>query len=664
METGQVVEFIDRQKIICAVVLEIKSQRLRLLTETNREINLGASRLSYRGDTRINAALGRDKMVEALKQIARRREELIGEVDIAQLWEVLCTEQQWIDLATMTAFCFPHNPTDDHESAVVRAFFRDRLYFKFDHDRFFPYTTEQVEQVIARREEEQRRAGIVETCGSWLERIDQQRDLPPSAQELAENSQCLELLKSFFLFEKDSRDPALAKAVLTRGGIGVSGLFPLLVRLGVFDKDENLDLLRLGHPIAFEDQALATAHVMIQTPAHEPSDPRRKDLTGLPLMTIDGQATLDFDDALSMEDMGDCYRLGIHIADVASFIPKGDPLDRAASLRGSSIYMPDRKIPMLPAELAEGRFSLKAGEIRPAISTLVRISHGGEILGYEIVASTIRVRHQMTYHEINMISEDNRAIVLLRDIASSFRRTRLEAGAVQITLPEIHIWLDETGAIAVNRINRESPGRMLVAELMIMANWLMARFLKANQMPGVFRSQPAPVKRLFEGEEGTVFQNIMQRRLLSRFVLSARPETHNGLGLDAYITATSPIRKYFDLVTQRQVRAVLGLEPPYNEQQIDRIIAALAEPMGRVSAIQRNRQRYWLLKYLETRIGQKEEAMVLGKRRSGYQILLTETMLEWDLTTPISVELQPEQIIAVTVSHADARNEQLGLALA
>jgi exoribonuclease-2 len=361
--------------------------------------------------------------------------------------------------------------------------------------------------------------------------------------------------------------------------------------------------------------------------------------------------------------MGDCYRLGIHIADVASFIPKDDPLDQAASQRGSSIYTPDRKIPMLPPELAEGRFSLKAGEIRPAISTLVRISHGGEILGYEIVASMIRVRHQLTYYEINMISDENQAVVLLRDIALSFRRTRLEAGAVQITLPEIHIWIDEDGGITINRINRESPGRMLVAELMIMANWLMARFLKANQMPGVFRSQPAPVKRLYQGEEGTVFQNIMQRRLLSRFVLSAKPEAHHGLGLDAYITATSPIRKYFDLVTQRQVRAALNLETPYSQSQIEKVIAAMTEPMSRVSLIQRNRQRYWLLKYLEKRVGQKEEAMVLGKRRSGYQVLLTDYMLEWDLTTPISLELQPEQIIDVSVSHADARNEQLTLSL-
>ena len=104
MESGSIVEFIDRQKIMCAVILEVKNKRLRLLTENNREVNLSASRLLHKDKARLNIAMGRDKIVDALKGVADKRKALLSQVDIKDLWEVLNTEQVWIDLATMTEF--------------------------------------------------------------------------------------------------------------------------------------------------------------------------------------------------------------------------------------------------------------------------------------------------------------------------------------------------------------------------------------------------------------------------------------------------------------------------------------------------------------------------------------------------------------------------------
>ena len=140
MELGNVVEFIDREKMVCAVILEIKKLRLRLLTEANREVKLSASRLSHRCNRHLDLSLSREKLVDSLKEVSSRRKALINHVDVKELWEVLNTEQEWIDLETMTEFCFPENPSADHESAVVRAFFNNRLYFKFNGSRFFPHS--------------------------------------------------------------------------------------------------------------------------------------------------------------------------------------------------------------------------------------------------------------------------------------------------------------------------------------------------------------------------------------------------------------------------------------------------------------------------------------------------------------------------------------------
>jgi len=477
-----------------------------------------------------------------------------------------------------------------------------------------------------------------------------------SAAGFQEHSEIINILKSYYILEKESEHYTLGKAILAQAGIdSVDSLFRILMEIGVFDKDENIDLYRYDIPLDFHDTVMKSAAELIASKSLESSNDQRKDLTALPVMTIDGQATLDYDDAISIIDHGDYYQLGVHIVDVGHYIKKGGVVDQEALARASSIYMPDLKIPMLPPGMAEDLCSLKAGELRPAISVMVHLSRSYEIIDYQIFASLIRVKHQLSYYDVNLVAEESWDIITLCDIAEKFRQRRLDNGAVQITLPDIHVWIDENGEAVVSKINRESPGRMLVSEIMIMANWLMARFLSENKAPAIYRSQIGPKERLYKGNEGTLFQNFMQRRYLSRFVLNSNSEHHAGLGLNAYVTATSPIRKYFDLATQRQLRAMLGLEEAYTEEEIDHIIQLLEKPMGDVQRIQSNRSRYWLLKYLEKRIGQKEEAIVLLRRRNNYQILLNQYMLECDLPLSSGIELKPEDLIQVTIQHVDAR---------
>jgi exoribonuclease-2 len=265
------------------------------------------------------------------------------------------------------------------------------------------------------------------------------------------------------------------------------------------------------------------------------------------------------------------------------------------------------------------------------------------------------------YYDVNMVAEEDKEIQTLGNIARKFRQRRLSQGALQIILPEINIWINDDGEPVVNKINRESPARMLVAELMIMANWLMAGFLAKHRQPAIFRSQPPPRERLFRNNEGSLFQNWMQRKQLSRFKLGKDAQHHSGLGLDAYVTATSPIRKYFDLVTQRQIRAVLGFDQPYTPEDILNTINAVEKPISTVSRIQYSRNRYWLLKYLEKKTGEKTEAVVLSKLRDTYLILLKEYMLECRLPVSQGMALKPQDLVQVTLQYASARNDMLAV---
>ena len=665
MESGIVVEYIDRQAIMCAVVLEVKKQRLRLLTETNREVNFSENRLSHGCKLSLNPSIGRDKLVEALKEIANRRKILMTRIDIKELWEVLNTEKEWIDLATMTEFCFPDNPTEDHESAVIRAFFNNRIYFKFSQNRFLANSEERVNQIAAQAKEAARRNKVIEEGAAWLKKALNDKDVSLSKNSLSENDlEFIDILKSFYLFEKESRHYALGKEMLTKAGINyVEFVLKLLVKLNVWDENENLDLYRYETPIFFNDNVIQHAAGLARLSEKTPIEKNRVDLTALPIVTIDGQSTLDFDDALSIEIKGDHYLLGVHIADVGHYIKKGDIIDREAVSRASSIYTPDQKISMLPPFLAEDLCSLKAGELRPAISTMIKLSRSAEIIDYDVFASLIRVKQKLTYYDVNMIADEDYETGILHYIAKNFRQKRLSLGAVQISLPEVNVWIDEKKELNVSRINRESAARMLVSEIMIMANWLTARFLAERDMPTIYRSQPGPRERLYKGEDGTIFHNWMQRKCLSRFVLSCQAEHHSGLGLDAYATATSPIRKYFDIVTQRQIRAVLGFEEPYSTAEIKRIIQVLEQPMSNVLRIQSRRNRYWLLKYLEKKIGQREKAIVLSKRKDSYMVLVTQYMIECELPLPGGVNLKPEDLIYVTIQYVNARKGAVSIFL-
>ena len=253
--------------------------------------------------------MGRNNLLQSLKETAIRRNALIDRIDIKELWEVLSTEQEWVDLSTMTAFCFPDAPSQDHESAVVRAFFKNRLYFKFNQDRFFPYTSEQVHQIRLKMEEETQRQEMIRKGGNWLSRLVQTPSNNGTALEREGNQSFINILKSYFLFEKESPHSDIAKAMLKKAGMKTPDeIFTILIRLGEWNINENIELLRLEIPDSFPEHVLTHA---AELSGHHASpliedfmEKDRQDLTHLPTLTIDGQSTLDYDDALSIQDKG------------------------------------------------------------------------------------------------------------------------------------------------------------------------------------------------------------------------------------------------------------------------------------------------------------------------------------------------------------------------
>ena len=659
MKPGTIVEYIDSKEMVCAVVLENKKQKVRMLTEHDREVSHGENRLAHSSDQTLDLSMGRDALVERLQVVAETRRKLQNQIDIQELWEVVHAEAAWIDLKSMAELCFGAKISSDHTSAVARALFEDRLYFKFDTDRFFPNSPEQVARMAAQTAQEAKKAHIIAEGSRWIRQVMESKHAPASADQEA----LVEILRSFYLFRKNSPHYKIGKEIIACSGLDPKeGPFHLLVKLGVWSEDENLNLHRFGVSHSFSSAVMKASERLIREAIKPRPDAGRRDLTHLSMLTIDGQGTLDFDDAISIEPKGDGHRLGIHITDVSQFVEKGGRVDQEAFSRASSIYMPDDRIPMQPPTLAEDLCSLKEGQDRFAISIMADLDVSANVVAYEIVPSIIRVKQQLTYYNANLLVQEDPELGAIYELAQKFRNIRLKNGALQLILPEISVWVDNDAEISVTQINRESPSRMMVSECMIMANWLAARFLRDHGQPAIYRSQQPPRERLIQEGGGTLYENWTQRRFLSRVVLDPDPQTHAGLGLDAYLTLTSPLRKYFDLVTQRQLRGLFGLERSYSEEELRFIIQALEEPMSYITVLQQERTRYWILRYLEHLVGHKEEALVLDKRRQRYIVLLPSYMIECSLPLNSGADLKPQDTIEVKIERVNARADTLTLA--
>ena len=657
MIKGTIVEYIDQQKIISAVILKENKGRLKLLNENNREVNFSEKRLSHVSQVCMDTSVSRDSIVKELKALALNRKALSEQIDIKELWELLHEESGEIDISTMTLFCFDPPLTADHEAAVIRAFFNDRLYFKFNKSVFTPFTPDQVEakrRAVKKAEKQDRQ---IQEGAAWVNDILNRKN--GSYARVA--PQVIDILKSYFLFGNDSENPFVAKSIIKRSALNsVEQLFNVFVKAEVFDEDENIALLSLQIPTQFSKSVVQIEKQLRQTQPRFETDPLRQDLTHLPLITIDGQSTLDFDDAISLENTETGYRLGIHIIDVAAYIQSDDPIDLAARERASSIYMPDDKLPMIPPGLSEDLCSLRESEIRPGISTLINMNRFFEIQDYRIIPSIIKVHHQMSYAEANLLNGKNDPVTTLYKIATTLRDKRLKAGAIQITLPEVNVWIEDNKEIGYSKIDRENPSRMLVSEMMIVANSLMAEFLSSHGMPAVFRSQAPPKERLFSGIETSLTLNFMQRKHLSRAIIGTLPEMHAGLGVKAYVTATSPIRRYHDLLTQRQIKAVFGYHTAYSKDELEQILQTISIPLANTGRIQAQRKRYWLTKYLESQKNETYEALVLDHYRDYYNVLLKEFMMEAKLPSA-GIKLKYGDVIRVTIQHADARRDQITL---
>lgn len=338
----------------------------------------------------------------------------------------------------------------------------------------------------------------------------------------------------------------------------------------------------------------------------------REDLRGETIFTIDGELARDFDDAVSIKKTDNGYLLGVHIADVSEYVTENSPLDTEAFERGTSVYLPDRVIPMLPEKLSNGVCSLNPGVDRLTLSVFMDIDFNGNVAINRLVKSIIRSKERLTYTDINkLLSEGDKELEerynhILEDLkdmetlAAILRKKRFDRGAVDFDFPESEIVTDEDGVpVEVRPVDRGVSNRM-IEEFMLAANETVAEFAFWAEIPFIYRCHEAPTEekisafmaflkpfglsikgkidennpvkpkafeQIIDKVRGSAIERIISKTML-RSLMKAdyRPENlgHFGLAAKYYCHFTSPIRRYPDLVVHRSLKRLIeGANTPY-----------------------------------------------------------------------------------------------------
>jgi exoribonuclease-2 len=315
---------------------------------------------------------------------------------------------------------------------------------------------------------------------------------------------------------------------------------------------------------------------------------------------------------------------------------------------------------MLPEPIATGAASLQEGQVRPALSFLVDLDPRGEIVGYRLERSTVRSRARLDYAEADRIvaaGEGPFAATLgdLARLAGERERRRAERGAVLIRAAEVDVWVGADGRPVLERIPPDSPARRMVTESMVLAGEVAAGFCREAGVPAIYRRQPEP-EALPPIPSGGAADPVLVRavrRCLKRGEASLKPGGHYALGLAAYAQISSPLRRYQDLAVHRQIAARLrGEPPPYSAEELQRIAASTERAEADARRAERAAGEYWLLKYLEERVGQELPAVVVEvKPRPVVQ--LEETLREQPMAGLSGAE--PGQRVVVRVERVNPR---------
>ncbi len=438
----------------------------------------------------------------------------------------------------------------------------------------------------------------------------------------------------------------------------------------------GVDTLSIIHefrlPGEFDEAVLEEAREQAEKFTEEEIPADRQDRTAEIIVTIDPVDARDFDDAISLSrEPNGHWRLGVHIADVSHFIPPGSALDVSARDRATSVYLPDRVIPMLPEIISNGLASLQPDRVRYAKSAFIEMNSEGARVAVDFASTAIKSKRRFTYEEVDeylanpdawkdkLTPEVHSLLGRMHELAMILRKRRHRRGSLELSLPDVKVDLDKDGKVSGAHIEIQTESHQIIEEFMLAANEAVAERLSDLEIPFLRRTHSSPSPRKlkalteFVKDLGFSVSNLQDRfelqalvdevrgrpeeyavhyavlRSLPQAVYSPADEGHYALAADDYCHFTSPIRRYPDLTVHRLIMQLIdGGKPKPDRDNLEILAQHCSELERRAEAAERELSKVKLLTYYADRIGTEIDAVITGVEKYGLYARGTEIPVE------------------------------------
>lgn len=641
---GRIIEFLDSDQLRVAYVRKQDGGKLHLIDPRGRNLSVSGDRVVI-----VHRPAAESEFPATARQISENIVQRQSEVDVELLWQSLGGDQREMELEELAKMFFAED-SPEAASAVFRALAEDNLFFKRKGAHFLPKTEEQVASERTRRERQREHEAFRERVSAMIVKLIRKTDEPIAPEE----TPILDRIQNWLRYKTGDEVASILEEA-AGAAKARDAAYDILLRAGRIDPSEDRFLVMAGVERGFPPQVTEAAGRLspfVHTPV-------RLDLRQLPAFTIDDEDTEEVDDALTVAQSGNETIVGIHIADVSAFAGKGDLLDAEAARRGATIYLPAVRVRMFPERLSTDLASLNAGAERPAFTVEVRFDEQGNRRDYRIALSTIQVARRLSYDQADRdIEAGDEPLQTLHRIARQLHDARAARGAITFRRPELKIRV-QGDEIDVQKIDPKSPSRFLISEMMILANGLAADFASTNSVPVIYRTQEPRESASTEDTPATdalAFEKL--RKTFKRSRLSLTPGLHSGLGLSAYTQASSPIRRYADLVTQRQFTAMLNRAPiPHTREELLRILATAEAAEQEIRAIEDRSTNFWLLTYLARY--RKDEALSAIVLDAKGNIELEDYYLRAKLA--VTTTYKPGETVKVRIENIDPSKGEIRL---
>ncbi len=608
---GALVCYENNANVVLGVILGNKKNKYKILNLKGSEVELTPDRL-YPLPERMPSFDKTSDKCNFLEKFLTQAEQNQNEIDLATIWESFEGKEVEVSTKQICELFFGNNQGLNHLSTRL-ALLADKVYFKRKKDTFASRPLEAVSSLLETLKAEEAHQKMLDQLVAELKiriqsqqekssrlSVESQRLLMPLEELAAEATEGSGTKESKNLLEYLS-----SRLQIAQNGRPEDRALTLLVAIGHITNRTNLAFFRYRPRIEFNNKIQDEVKSIISNP-HSTND--RHDLRGLFTFTIDDASTKDMDDALSVEENENGYQIGIHISDVASLISEESELNSEASIRATTIYCPELTINMFPKALSQEKMSLREGVDSLTVSYLINFTRDFEIKGFEIVPSVIKSQRKLSYEFVDEVLKSSPTdslgtkLHILNECANKLEVDRIDNGAVRVDRKEVAITVNSEGQIICGEYDEGSPARSLVGEMMILANKLSAEFCAEKNIPCLFRAQPEPDVDPFSNPngvpEGPALDYLIRSRL-KRSTVGVRGEPHSSLGLTLYTQVTSPIRRFLDLVIQRQLLHYLSTNSiKYSEDALTKIVEDCDSGLTIARYLSNESRRFWLMQYL------------------------------------------------------------------